>query len=200
MVSDEAKEILRKAEIAIGVTIILVLALIFLPSQNPITGFVPTDMSLQNLNIILDKSTAYELTSLSEQPVYLQSFRLSGEVIGNGSVAIYLRPEGGKDYLVYTNIGHRETKDNLITGITGMAAASAAEEEEQTGILIEEKRPLANLKPTTEPVKFGLFDNECKETCYLPMDEFNQTSFTMSVYLEPGVVVKLDELSYTLDM
>ena len=199
MVSGEAKEILRKAEIAIGVTIILIIVFIFIPSNSPITGFVPADMTLQNLDILLDKSAAYELSSITGEPIYLNGFRLSGEVIGNGSIAVYLRPEGGRDYLVYTNIGHRETKGNLITG---MAAASAAEEDEsnRNGLLIEEKGNLINLKPTTKAVKLGIFDNECAETCYLPAEDFNSASFIMSVYLEQGVVVRLDELSYTLEI
>jgi len=198
--SRRTKETIKQAEIAIGVVAIFILALVFFGSSGSrITGFVPAELALENLNIVLDKSTAFELSSATGLPVYLRNFRISGDIIGSGSVAIYIK-DSGRDYLVFTNIGHRDTKMNLITGITGAAIGpSPMEPEEGKGLTLKEKETLADLKPTKEPVKTGLFESECVESCYLPLAEFNQTSFTLSVYLESGTTLKLTKIYYTID-
>lgn len=196
--SEESKTPIIWAAMVAVILIAFTFAFGFPRTSGLITGYASVNTLAKNLDIMIDKSTSFELVSATGEPVYINEFRLSGAIVGSGVVKVFIRGED-KDYLVFTNVGLRDTKPSPITG---MAIASSAVEvpvaEESENLQLKESGNLPFLELSNEFVVNGVFENECIDSCYLPLSEFNKTSFTFSVYLEPGTTISLSRMYYTV--
>ena len=194
MLDANFKKNLFKAEIIFIIALVIVLPLIFFKPS--ITGYVPSDLFKQTLDFTLSESSVLDVRSSSDQPIYISSLSLSGEVIGEGDVAIYLSNKAGERVLVYTNVGQAKSQPNLITG----AAIGPATAEATTGdsILIEHGETLS-WPGDMGPSSSGDFVNTCIESCYLDPEQFTSPEFEIQVYVEPRTTVKITEIFYTLN-
>ena len=199
MLSEPFKKKLYRTEIILIIALVIVIPLaLFHPS---ITGYVPSDLFKQTLNFTLDKSQALNLKA-DGQPVYISSLSLSGDVKGDGDVAIYLNNKLGEKVLVYTNVGQTNARPNLITGaaigskLTG--GGIGADSIPDGSILIDYGRelPWPGDMGSSAP---GSFVNTCVESCYLNPEQFTQSEFELQVFVEPGTTVKITEIFYTID-
>jgi hypothetical protein len=194
MLDKDFKRNLFRTEVILIVALIIVIPLaLFKPS---ITGFVASDLFRQNLNFTVDKSQALDITSVSGQQVYISSLSLSGEVIGPGSVAIYLSNDAGEKVLVYTNVGQAKARNNIITG-AAIGAETEVEAAEGDSILLDYGKEL------TWPGDIGTgspgeFVNTCVQSCYLDPNKFMSKDFELQVFVEPGTKVKITEIFYTI--
>jgi hypothetical protein len=185
---------LHKIELAFIIILIIALPLLFFKSS--ITGFVASDTRAQILNLEFTDSQALNLKSTSNEPIYISSFSLSGEIKGEGDVAVYLR-QGYKESLVYTNVGQKQ-KVSPITGMaTSIPAAHAVVIEQNASLMIEKGRKLEWPGDFGENSASGSVTAVCMNSCYLNADEFTANNFELLVYVEPGTIFNLQEVLYT---
>lgn len=197
MLSEDAKKNIRRFEFIFIIILIIAVPLIFFKSS--ITGFVSSDTKAQVLNIDFTESKSLQL--VSTEPVYVSSFSISGEITGEGDVAVYLT-NGEAKSLVYTNVGQKK-KAPLITGAaTGIAAGYAAEETKNTtneiSLVINEGKNLSWPGDLGANSASGSFTSVCIDSCYLESGAFTSNSFELEVFVEPGTTFKLQEIFYTI--
>ena len=97
---------LTQIEIILAVSVVLVLVLSFFPDLS-ITGHAFMNPYSQELDMVITESQSYVLTSDKINPFQLISFRLSGNVAGEGQVEITLESAAGQELLVYSNVKER---------------------------------------------------------------------------------------------
>lgn len=150
---------------------------------NIVTGFVASDAVSENLDIEIDGSYIYELSS--DEPIVITSLRLDGSVEGSGIAKIYLDGSDGKRYLIYTNVKKKE-KGNLITG-AAISVASLG----PAGVLDEEAGE-------DEEIVSGVFYNECRDTCFvaIPFSADKENRFIFE--LGEDTKLKVSKMSYTI--
>ena len=74
-------------KIQLGIAICLLLVAVLMLFKNPsITGHFSADFRSQTLNLAMGKSQNYMLTAISQEPFYITSLRISGEITGDGNV------------------------------------------------------------------------------------------------------------------
>ena len=191
---------LTQVEVIAAVLLILLLSL-FLFKAKGITGFVSYDFAIQDLDMTIDRSQSYVLTSGSEKPFDLTSFKLGGEVLGDGVVEVYLDNGKGQELLVFRN---SRAVGSGMQKITGMAV-EGEEPQEGRWLLLSPMQgsasdePPRRLPPDEEPVS-GVFSNECGDTCFISMELSNELSYELIFRIEPGTVLGLDNIIYTIDM
>jgi hypothetical protein len=181
--------------IELTVVLLLIIALPLLFFRSSVTGFVSSDTKAQILNMTFGESQSVNLIS-ADGAAYINFFSISGEVIGDGSIAIYLvNKDNDAHSLVYTNVGQKK-KAPLITG---MAAAYAEENDMQSGnLILEQGQKLDWPGSLGENSASGSFAAVCMESCYLSQDMFTSDNFELQVYVEPGTILKLQEIFYTV--
>ena len=196
-----------KIELMLAVIGIFAIGLSLMPPAT-LTGYVSglnITIYLQELNLTIDNSNSYTLAS--EKNLHLNSFMLSGEVFGSGRVEILLDNGKGQQYLVYENVIRKQElkTPNLITGIgiTGRAIEENASLNEKKGtfLIVQPKKPIKyeffRLNEGDE-VMSGDFHAECIETCEIPKELFNSSSYELIFRLEQGTSVRIDEIRYAL--
>ncbi|MBW2980811.1 hypothetical protein KY360_05335 [Candidatus Woesearchaeota archaeon] len=192
------------AKIKIGVAVTAVLALSFYLFSNPnITGYVSIDFIMQDLDITLTQSQVFTMGATNPQPFTLTSFKLSGEVIGDGRVEIYLENRQGQQLLIYRNI---KSKDRGISAITGLAVEGGeptGKAEEGTYFVITPGQVIQNpglmeLSGKEETIS-GPFSDECVDTCFIRMELSSSTTYGLVFKVEPGTTLKIDRIFYTID-
>lgn len=186
------KKILHRIELAFIIILIIALPLVLFRSS--ITGFVSSDTKAQVLNVTFNESQTLNLISPPGGPVYINFFSISGDVIGDGIVAVYLANKDTNAWsLVYTNIGQKK-KAPLITG---MAVAQGKGNLQPGTLLIEQGRKLDWPGSSGENSASGSFTAVCMDSCYLNVDDFTSKNFELRVFVEPGTIFKLQEIYYT---
>ena len=202
----ETKDKLKKMQIFAAVSLVLISTL-FLFKTPGITGHFTADFKSQVLNMQIEQSQLYLLSSNNPEPIYVSSFRLSGDVTGDGSVEVYIENNGQK-LLVYKNI--REKEQGLPT-VTGMAVAYAAEPgtsegdsslEEETLLLLSPKGTIEwkeelSLSATEEYVT-GPFNNKCMDTCFIEMPLSSGDTYNLIFMVQPGTKLNINKITYTL--
>ncbi|MBW2966582.1 hypothetical protein KY342_05750 [Candidatus Woesearchaeota archaeon] len=198
---EETHDRLKKIQLFIGVSLLLVsVTLLF---KNPgITGYFSADFRSQTLDITIDKSQSYLLFSNLLETVYVSSLRISGEIIGDGAVQIFIE-DNGQRFLIFNNV---RKKEQGLPSVTGMAVASRkiqedAEENLEALFLLE---PLDTL--VWEEVSFsekeefltGPFNNKCVDTCFIEMSLSSQESYKLIFMVQPGTKLKISKIIYTL--
>ncbi len=194
---------LKKVQLFVAISLLLVsVGLLF---KNPgITGHFSADFQSQILDIDIEQSQSYLLATNTPEEIYISSFRISGEIQGEGSVEIFIEDQG-QQFLIYKNV--REKERGMST-ITGMAVAPPTEEMqepvESTGtLLILEKLGAINWDgglslSGKEEFVTGSFNNKCKDTCFIEMSLSSEETYKLVFMVEPGTKVKLDKIIYTL--
>lgn len=194
MLPDSAKKNLRKFEYVFIIALIVVIPLLFFKSS--ITGFIASDAQRQILNVNFADSQTLNLKSSSGEPFYISSFSISGEITGEGDVAVYLK-QGDARSLVYTNVGQIK-KTPLITGQATGTPVASADVAESGGLLLEEGAKLSWPGDLGENSASGSVTAVCMDSCYLSPDDFTASTFELQVFVEPGTTFKLQEIFYTI--
>ena len=198
---EETHEKLKKIQLFFAISLLLVSISLFF--KNPgITGHFSADFKSQILDIMIEQSQSYLITANSPEPIYVSSFRISGDVIGDGNVEIFIE-DNGQRFLIYRNI---RKKENGLSAITGMATALGKEtdhiEESEEKLLLLE--PLSAVKweevslSEKEEFSTGPFSNKCVDTCFIEMLLSSEQSYKLIFMIEPGTKLKLSKIIYTL--
>ena len=194
MLSENAKKNLHRFEYVFIIILVVAIPLFFF--RPSVTGFVASDTKAQILNMDFTESQALTLTSGNES-VYISSFSISGDIKGDGDVAVYLASSAARS-LVYTNTGQQK-KASPITGMaTGIPAAHAVEVVESGGLLVEEGKKLDWPGNLGENSASGSVTAVCVDSCYLSANDFTASNFELQVFVEPGTTFKLQEILYTI--
>ncbi len=198
---EQTHNTIRKVQVFLAVSLLFV-AVLFLFKDPGITGHFSADFRSQILDLEIGQSQKFLLSTNSEEPIYISSFRITGEVIGDGSVKVFIDNNAGQRILVYENI---MKKEQGIPTITGMAIAGPDIAE-----AIEEKLILLRLLEEIEFVNTGLslsadeehlegtFNNKCVDTCFIEMPLSTDSSYELIFNIQPGTKLKLTKITYTL--
>ncbi len=184
---------LRKLELVAVIVLLLFLPLVLLKPS--ITGFVSSDAQRQQINMTLDESKLIQMHTKSGQSASLNYLAISGEIIGDGDVAVYLRNSAGDKLMVYGNVG-KPNRPNLITGLA--VAANPANAEFDDEMILSTGNKLAWPGDLGFNTGGGSFGRTCLETCFLDAVSWTGNSWDIVAYVEPGTQLKITELSYTL--
>jgi hypothetical protein len=163
---------------------IIIITLFF--GKPSITGFVPTETYVQELNIDVYESQRFVLSYSNGEPLKLSSLMLSGNVYGNGLVNAYLS-NGVDRLLAFSN---KRKKGSSMEQITGLAVS-------ELNIAPGEKLNQIEALPDGYLTKSGLFQNECLETCILNEDMMNRQVLYLDVIIEPGTSVHISEVKFS---
>jgi hypothetical protein len=198
---------LKRIEISIAICLFLVGALAFFSGPG-ITGHVASDLNTQPVNILIDESQLFELTTDSIEPYYITSFRLSGSVIGEGAAEAYLDNGRGQQLMILNNIKNKETGMGGLTGITANVVGEGSEEQG-----FNEVAPQKTLKitpaevlrqnPVNRPDEgqsaySGEFDTACVDTCFIEMEMSKGLGYNLVFRVEPGTKIHLTKIQYTI--
>jgi hypothetical protein len=195
---NELSQNFKKLQIFAAISLLL-LSTLFLFRTPGITGHFSADFKSQIINMDIEQSQIYALSTNNPEPTHISSFRLSGEVIGEGSVEVYIESKGQR-LLVYKNV--RE-KEKGLPAVTGMAVAYAAEPEEQETLLL--LNPITkvdwsgglSLSENQELVE-GPFSNKCVDTCYIEMPVSSNDVYNLLFMVQPGTKLKINKITYNL--
>jgi hypothetical protein len=193
-------------------------------SKPAVTGHVSAVYSIKDMEVIVMKDQVYNLASKDGNPLALDSVMMSGKVVGNGSVKVYIRDNGNR-YLVYSN----EEKKSSLSAITGYMIKETGQpqitdnidfvpveqdilpdfdEDERDlyaeelsaymGLLEEEAKQDKNeiFKDFVENAEGVEFRGECKDTCAL--FGLNSTKYTFEFDIDPGTVLYVTEIIYSV--
>jgi hypothetical protein len=199
--ADKARIRFVKVEFAVLMICLVLLALVF--SRPEIVGYASTNVHSQDLNLVVEQSQRFYLRSLIPEPVHLTSLTMSGEVIGEGIVTIYLENEFGRRNLVYKNVKRKDSTHNRITGtaiIGGSITGNSIQAHDDNPILDLLEGPVLSgyefLHPAYRTVS-GEFHHVCVESCLLQARTFEGNRFILDFLIEPGTKLKIKEIVYT---
>ena len=184
--------------------IALISSLFYKPS---ITGHVPVKIYTQNLSLVINESQNFLLTSDNTEPFFVASFKISGNIAGNGKVKIYIDSGRGQKLLVYKNTaGEEEDKGKLfsITSITGGAIEASETESENKNdkwFIIKPIKPLLEKEVfdeigANEQLVNGDFKWECRETCFMSMEMSRNLAYRLVFLVEKGTILKIEEILF----
>lgn len=189
--------------IVFGLFAVVIGASLFNPN---ITGYVPANIFTQNLNIDINESQDFLLTSDSKSPFIVTSLRISGNISGNGVVKVYLDAGKGQTALIYENI-QKKRENKGFTPVTGRPIESHDDQAESEK---DEKNITLVIKPLKNPLKKeeldysangsktikGDFVNKCLETCAIYMQLSKDTVYRLAVLVEEGTTLRIDSIVY----
>jgi len=194
-------------ELTVAVVLILFGIISLIPNPG-ITGYVSVELKAQEINLTIANSQIYILTTNSEEPFYLTSLQLTGEIIGDGIVKAFVDNGQGQKILIFSNIIEKGKGMESITGITGMDAITGnvvgtdqeiqnegdylvieylENIEEELGEIAEDERLVA-----------GNFKNKCAETCNIQMLLNEETGYQLLFYVEERTILKIDKIVYNI--
>lgn len=154
-----------------------VLLTTLLVSDSGITGFVPTETISQNVNLEISSSSRYELKTNGT----LSSLSLSGEVVGNGLVNIYLS-NGNQEFLVFSN---KRKVSSAMQHITGLSVMELKPKERLDRI---------DSLPEGFVTAQGAFESQCVQTCVL--NGFSGSAH-LDVVVDPGTTIKINKIVFS---
>lgn len=201
------EESTRKKIYGIEITAAVVLILFGVISifPNPgITGYVSIEIKTQEIDLTIANSQSYILTTNSKEPFYLTSLQFSGEVIGDGSVKVYVDNGQGQKILIFSNIIKKDKGLDSITGmnkITGGVVGTDQGTQEEYYLVIEyleniEEEP-GEIAEDKE-LAAGNFKNKCVDTCFIEMLLSEEIGYQLLFYVEEGTILRLDEIVYNI--
>ena len=182
------------------IEMVLILALIItfgVVSVRPrMTGYVEAvniTVYSQDLNIMVSENENYIFTSEDAESFGLTSIKLTGQVIGDGRVEVYVN-DGENQLLIYSNAVRQVEPTSYITGMATQQALLVIEpSKEPIGEL--QFRPLME----DEIIVNGSFSTACIETCRIPEGFFNAPQYQLFFKVEEGTRVIVDEIIFTKD-
>lgn len=198
--------------VLIIVLLIVAWSAVFIFRNPSITGHVPVNIYTQNLNLVINKSQNFLLTSDNSEPFIITSFKISGNIIGDGQVKIYIDTGKGQKFLVYENIAQniaqkKDTQASLygITGgITDKSIKNATGEnisKDDKWLVIKpikillEKEAFDEVSNDESLVK-GDFNWQCIETCLIRMEISRKIAYRLTFLVESGTVLKINKIAY----
>ncbi|MBW2975230.1 hypothetical protein KY366_05925 [Candidatus Woesearchaeota archaeon] len=190
--------------------LITAIILLFLIEGNGligITGYVSSNVYKQDLNLVINQSQNFILTSVNDDPFTITSLKFSGNILGNGQVKIYIDTGRGQKVLIYENIAGKEEEEKGLLDVTGMATKAIENEEtsrEDKYLII---RPLKSFldKEIFDEITNGLalvngaFIQQCIETCFINMKMSKNTEYRLVFFVEKGTIVEIDEILYQIN-
>jgi len=170
----------------LGIVVMSAILVVLFGSNPSITGFVPTDIQTQQLDIDVFDSQRFVISS-DDDILTLSSLSISGSVVGSGLVNIYLS-DGQAQLLVYTNMRRRGSS---MAHITGLAV-------NDLNIQPGEKLGTIESLPDNYQTRSGPFNNECYETCFLENGLFSQNELYLDVVIDPGTSLHISSIGFSL--
>ncbi len=177
-----------------------------------VVGFVPVEIKSQQIELIAKEPTSFVLFSDKSDIFDLTSFRISGEVIGEGRAEIVIDNGLGQELLIYSNV--KQKQGNMITGlaVSGDETTPLPEGAQITDVPTEEA--WLRVTPSEYPIKekpyqelgdnrradSGQFQHTCVDTCYMNMKMQRGLYYTLKVRVDPGTEVVINELKYMLEV
>lgn len=186
----------------IGAIILLLIAIVSLFPNPGITGHVSLETKKQKIDLTIANSQSYILTTSSEEPFYLTSLKLSGAIIGEGIVNVYITNNQGQKVLIYSNVVKKEQGLDTITGMDKITGLTVGDDSEEKDYLVIEH--LENLKvqlgsiSEDETIFSGSFENGCVDSCFIEMLLNKDTAYQLLFYVEEGTILKINEIVYTI--
>ena len=172
-----------RTRLILGIVVVLFLMFALIFKGPSITGYVPHETFSQGLDIHLEKSQRYYL--VGDSNISLTGVAISGNVEGSGLVNVYLiHPDTDERLLIFSN---KVRSDSAMQHITGLAVVELVPGENMDLIETLDDGYVANS---------GAFVNECEQTCL--MDSVKGCRFTLEFVVEPGTVLDVTKLRYTL--
>lgn len=181
--------------------VMVAFALTFFPNTS-ITGHVSVEAGYQSLDMLIEESQSYVISSDYEDSLIITFMRLSGEVIGDGRAEVIIDNGLGQRLIVYSNL-EEEQEPNLITGmksnkITGMVVGE--EEMDKLSLLnLIERGKLSDLSlelPKGRILTKGKFANVCKHTCLMEMELSRDSNYILEFKVSEGTKLRLDNMIY----
>ena len=176
--------------------------------SNPsITGHVPVNIYTQNLNLVINKSQNFLLTSDNSEPFIITSFKISGNITGDGQVKIYIDTGKGQKILVYDNIQKKDTPTGLHE-ITGSITDKSIKNATGKNISNDDKwlviKPIKTLLEkevfdevgNDEILVKGYFNQQCIETCLMKMEISREIAYRLIFLVEDATVLKINKILY----
>ncbi len=192
----------KKIQLAVAICLLLVAVLMLF--KNPgITGHFSADFKSQTLSMTIDKSQSYMLTALSQEPIHVTSIRMSGEVVGDGNVEVFIDNNAGQRLLLYRNVKKIEQGLSTVTGMLVGSDEESIEASEQILLMLEPLGETAykgaeiSLSAKEEYIS-GSFNNKCADTCFIEMSLSSDIGYKLIFNIEPGTMLKINKLIYTL--
>ena len=162
----------------------IIIALFF--SNPSITGFVPTEIYSQKLDIDVFESQRFVLTSSFGGPVKIGTLALSGSILGPGLMNAYLS-DGTSQWLIYSN---KKRPGSSMASITGLAVSSL---DIEPGKMLNKIESL----PAGYTTKVGAFKNECMETCIMDENLFNKDELYIDIIISPDTILHISEIAFS---
>jgi len=147
-----------------------------------ITGFVPTAVASQELDINVYESQRYILSS--PEISQLGSFALSGYVTGPGLVNVYLS-DGATRLLAFSN---KKKPGSSMEHITAMATLDI-----ETNEMLNEIETL----PAGYITGSGVFRNGCEDTCIIDEHLLVQQPLYLDIIVETGTSLHISEILFS---
>jgi len=165
--------------LAVMVTALLVGTLVF--TDPGITGYVPTELQSQSLDIDVFESQRFQLKAL--EGLSLSSLSISGTVEGPGLVKIYLT-NNKERLLVYSNLRKQGSSMEQITGMYQLELVP--------------QRTLATIESVPEgyTTEQGVVSSQCIDTCVINEDLFDGSEWFLDIVIEPGTSLHISQLHF----
>jgi len=176
---------MESQRLLLGAVVFGIIFLALFVGKANITGFVPAESFSQKLDIDVDVSQRFVISSEAGS-LKLSSLSLSGSIYGNGLVNVYLS-DGVTRWLAFSN---KKKKGSSLEHITGMAVSSL-------DISPGEKLGRIESLPDGYVTYSGAFSNECAETCVLDPGLFSRSMLYLDVVVEPGTSLHVSELRFS---
>jgi len=198
-------DVLKKVGLTAAIVLVLVLSSFLFGNPN-ITGYLSLDLVMENVDLTVDQSQGFTLSIQSTKPFILTSFKIAGEVVGDGIAEAYIDNGRGQQFLVYRNVMPIKRGMNLITGlvVTGVKLTEQATAEKGSYLLINPGNTIQDVQfqplEEDEETVSGGFRNECVDTCFIKMEMSSDLVYKLIVKTEPGTSIKIDNVFYTIDV
>jgi len=175
---------------------------------NPsITGHVSANIYRQNLNLMINESQNFLLTSNELDSFFITSFKISGNITGNGQVKVYIDTGTGQKVLVYENMaGKKEDKNTGLISITGRVIEIVEARGVDEGVKRLVFRPIETLleKEVFDEVGRdlilvnGAFTEQCIDTCFMHMEISKNISYRIVFLVEKGTVLRINDIVFQI--
>jgi|SRR3989338_164139 len=190
-------------QLFLGSFIFIIAALFGLTFINPnITGHVLVNINRQNLNIMINESQNFLLTADNEEHFTITSFKISGNITGNGRVKIYIDNGRGQRLLVYKNIAKNSAEQKSLPKITGAVTEKIKKENANDEWLVIKpintllEKEIFDEVGSDESLVNGQFAEQCMDTCFMKMQISRNIAYRFIFLVEHGNTLKINEIVY----
>lgn len=185
MTNNESHGLLRMIFLIVMMTVILFF------SNGAITGHFSKDVVRQPVDLVVNNSQSFVLSSPNSSPFSLHSLQVSGDVTGSGEVQIFLDNGKGARRLVFANI------HGIGKSLGSTTEFVDADNFGSKHLVVTSYRSLDDEISGSGETIAGYFRNVCSETCELNAELFTSQRYELLVYVEQGTKAHLTELLYT---